>query len=296
MNLGIIVLGFFAGQISEDESFNGRVEQVNKARGTISVLEGGLGTKRLFYLNEESQLTKDGEPCKLTSLKANDTVAITWTMKRMGQTERRVLKTLDIRPLLLPGKFKAGQVGYLPLQNDAYGYFCEYVDNERVLIREIVGVPTYRTVYASERGRRVPVGRELVKLDKKEGEPFFLSGVDTSKYAVGRNVVLDGKWKVETTATVAVTKAGDVITTKTTYAGTSQVQQNTKVKTAGQNQTQVTTDGSTTQRDVKGKSDTDRNTDQDTAGKSTGTATRQSERTKTVSGFVLVPFSPGAKK
>ena len=203
----------------------------------------GRQNRRIFYIEKGHAAFEGWQECKLSDIGANDTVAIRWKMKRVAQSDRRMVKTLDIRPLLQPGKLQVGQIGYLPLQHDAYHFVCEYVDDEKVLVREIIEKPICKTNYAFQGGVRVAVGQEFVKTERKEGEPFFLHHVDPSSYAVGRRAVIDGKWKVSGTAAAAVTKSSAIVTTKTTGAATSTVERDAQVKREGQGESETTING-----------------------------------------------------
>src|SRR5436853_5517998 len=118
MHALLVALTVLVAQTTDDENFQGKIEKITKTDPSISVRGPDSEPPRLFFLNKQTEFSRDGKPCKLAELAIGDTVALTWKMGRVGNNQRRLMKTLDVRPLLQPSKFKSGQIGYLPLQGD----------------------------------------------------------------------------------------------------------------------------------------------------------------------------------
>jgi hypothetical protein len=256
-----IAVGLILGQAPDIEETAGRIETVNKTTKSIGVRDVASSARKLYYFNKESSITREGKPAGFDDLHIADTVSMKWVTKGNGSNQKRFLERIDVRHILMPGKLKVQEIGFLPLQDDTYHFVVlAQVDPETVLVQE-------RVLFLDpKRGTSGKKGLPKVNIAQKEGEEFFLREVKSSDFPVGKRVSLGGKWQVKTSESTQVTKSG-VITTK-------------KVNTAG---------------NAKSQDNLNKDRKSDNSGQSNRATSNQIEKTKNVSGFVLVPVKSEEK-
>lgn len=252
-----IALTLILGQTPDVDEVVGRIETINKTSNSIGVRDASSNPRKLYYFSKDSSVTRDGKPSGFDKLRVADIVSMKWVMKGNRPNEKRVLEQVDVRHILTPAKLKVQEIGYLPLQDDSYHFVVvAQVDPTTVLVQERAFVPDPK--YGTSGRQKV-----ITKIDiaRKEGEHFFLQEVKASDFPIGKRVSLDGKWQVKTSESTQVTKSGEITTQRVSTAGNAKSQDNLrperKSDNSGQNDRAIST---------------------------------QIEKTRNVSGFVLVPI------
>jgi hypothetical protein len=286
----------------------GTIELINTSKWSINVRDIETGACPLYYFTPTSKLSKDGKACKVADLRVGDIVLMTWALDPYS-TMKKNIRTLVCLPTLIPAKLKVGQVGYLSLpgkhvdtmnqrpatqsitESQERRYVCVAVDKDKVLIRELIIVRTYERITppASPTSRKTKspaaVEDKLVGTKHMEGAAFFLTGVNPSDYAPGREATLDGKWRVETTTSATVTKSSAIYSTILSTQREGQSEEEARVKTATESDKQ--TGNAVT--NSKQKTDTKVRARAAVADQAKVASSAQDMVTVRISGFVLVP-------
>jgi hypothetical protein len=251
-----IGLALVIGQTPDFEETVGKIETIDRAARVVGVRDVASGKRKLFYFNKDTSVTREDKPSSTDKLRIADTVSMKWVLKGSRPNEKRILGSVEVRRVLNPAKLKIQDTGYLPLQDDNYHFVVlAHVDPMTVLVQERITVAEPQ--FSNLRRQRTITG---IDTTVKKGEELILRQVTASDFPVGKRVSIDGKWQVKTSDSAQVTKTGDIITRKTNSAGNTKRQNNLR-------------------KDEKS----------DESGQSNGAFSTQTDRTTTVSAFVLEP-------